>query len=59
MIIKMILSVLGLNSGYTFKYNPSPSGVPLGTPSGKVVCLTVYPSSCPNMDSESLYSIDQ
>ena len=34
------MSVLGLNSGYTVKYTPLPSGVPLalplGTPSGKV-----------------------
>ena len=49
------MSVLGLNSGYTIKYNPLPSGVPSGlalrTVSGKGLYLTVYPSSCPNTDT--------
>ena len=35
MVIKNdIKSVLGLNSGYTVKYNPLHSAVPLGLPSG-------------------------
>ena len=50
-----ILSVLGLNSGYTVKYTPSPAGVPSalpsGTPSGQGVYLTVYPLSFPNTDT--------
>ena len=50
-----ILSVLGLNSGYTVKYTPSPSGVPwaspLGTPSCKGVYLTEYLSFRPNTDT--------
>ena len=37
------MSVLGLNSGYTVKYNPLPSG--------KGLYLTVYPSSRPNTDT--------
>ena len=41
------MSVLGIDSGYTVKYNPLPSG----TPSGKGLYLTVYPSSRPNMDT--------
>ena len=45
------MSVLGLDSGYTVKYNPLPSGVPSGTPSGKGLYLTVYPSSRPNTDT--------
>ena len=45
------MSVLGLDSGCTVKYNPLPSGVPLGTPSGKGLYLTVYPSSRPNTDT--------
>ena len=49
------MSVLGLNPGYTVKYNPLPSGVPsgmpLGTPSDKGLYLTVYPSSRPNTDT--------
>ena len=49
------MSVLGLDSGYTVKYNPLPSGdpwpSPSGTPSGKGLYLTVYPSSCPNTDT--------
>ena len=49
------MSVLGLNSGYTVKYNPLPSGVPSaspwGTPSGKGLYLTVYPLSRPNTDT--------
>ena len=39
-----ILSVLELDSGYTLKYRPSPSGVL----SAKGLYLIVYPSSCPN-----------
>ena len=35
------MSVLGLDSGYTVKYNPS----------GKGLYLTVYPSSGPNTDT--------
>ena len=45
------MSILGLDSGYTVKYNPLPSGVPSGTPSGKGLYLTVYPSSRPNTDT--------
>ena len=41
------MSVLGLDSGYTVKYTPRPSG----TPSGKGVYLTVYPLSRPNTDT--------
>ena len=48
--------MLGLDSGYKVKYSPSRSEVPLaspsGTPSGEGLYLTVYPSSCPNMDTE-------
>ena len=52
MILKKdILSVLGLDWGYSIKYTPSPSGVPSGTPSGEGVYLTVYPSSGPNTDT--------
>ena len=40
-----IMFVLGLDSGYTVKYNRLPSGVPsgfaLGTPKGKELYLTV------------------
>ena len=50
-----IMSVLGINSGYTVKYNPLPADVPLGfvlgTPSGKGLYLTVYPLSRPNTDT--------
>ena len=42
-----IMSILGLDSGYTVKYSPSPSGVP----SGEGLNLTVYPSSRPNTDT--------
>ena len=49
------MSVLGLNFGYTVKYNPLPSGVPLasplGTPSSQGLYLTVYPQSRPNTDT--------
>ena len=49
------MSVLGLDSGYTVKFTPPPSGVPsgfaLGTPSAGGVYLTVYHSSCPNTDT--------
>ena len=41
------MSVLGLNSGYTVKYNPLLSG----TPSGKGLYWTVYPLSRPNTDT--------
>ena len=55
MLLNDILSVLGLNSGYTVKYTPSPSGVPSaspsGTPSGEGVYLTVYLSSRLNTDT--------
>ena len=37
------MSVLGLDSGYTVKYNPLPSG--------KGLYLTVYPLSRPNTDT--------
>ena len=37
------MSVLGLDSGYTVKYTPPPSG--------GGVYLTVYPSSRPNTDT--------
>ena len=49
------MSVLGLNSGYTVKYTlclqEFPRASPSGTPSGKGLYLTVYPSSRPNMDT--------
>ena len=54
------MSLLGLDSGHTVKYNPLPSGVPsgfalpLGTPLGKGLYLTVYPTSRPNTDTISL-----
>ena len=48
------MSVLGLDSRYTVKYTPPPSGVPSGTPSGGGVYLTVYPSSRPNTDTLQL-----
>ena len=51
------MSVLGLDLGYTVKYNPLPSGVPqpssLGTASGKGLYLTAYPSSRPITDTVS------
>ena len=40
-----ILPVLGLDSGYTVKYSPPPSGGGL--------YLTVYPESSPNTDTVS------
>ena len=43
------MSIFGLDSGYTVKYNPLP--LPLRTPSGKGLYLTVYPSSRPNTDT--------
>ena len=54
MIFKnLILSVLGLDFGYTVKYTLQefPWALPSGTPSDKGLYLTVYPSSCPNMDT--------
>ena len=45
------MSALGLDSGYTVKYIPLPSGVASGTPSGKRLYLTVYPFFCPNTDT--------
>ena len=42
------MSVLGLDSGY--KLQEFRWALAFGTPSGKVLYLTVYPSSCPNMD---------
>ena len=45
------MSVLGLDSGYTVKYNPLPWALPSGTHSGKELYLTVYPSSHPNTDT--------
>ena len=47
------MSVLGVDSGYTVKYTPPPSG----TPSGGGVYFTVYPSSCPNTDT--IYQIQK
>ena len=44
------MSVLGLDLGYTVKYDPLPSRVPSGTSSGKGLYLTVYPLSRPNTD---------
>ena len=41
------MSVLGLDSRYMVKYNPSPSG----TPSGKGLYLTIYALSRPNTDT--------
>ena len=44
-----VMSVLGLDLEYTVKYNPLlqefPQVSPSGTPSGKVLYLTVYPYS--------------
>ena len=50
------MSVLGLNSGYTVRYNPLPSGVPSGFALGNSfrqlgLYLTVYPLSRPNTDT--------
>ena len=49
------MSVLGLNSGYTVKYNPFPSSVSSGfalrARSGKGLNLTVHPLSRPNTDT--------
>ena len=58
MIVKnYIMSVLGLDSGYTVKYNPFPprvpSGLALGNSFRQRVYLTVYPSSRPNTDTIS------
>ena len=47
-----MMSVLGLDSGCTVKYNFLPSGVPSGTPSGKGLYLAVYPLFCPNTDTK-------
>ena len=48
------MSVLGLDSGYTVKYNiclqEFPQASPLGTPSGKGLYLPVYLSSGPITD---------
>ena len=48
------VSVLGLNSGYTVKYNPLPEGVPEGetegTPQGKGLYVNIYPELSPNTD---------
>ena len=58
MIVKNdIMSVLGLNLGYTVKYTgllrEFPRASPSGTPSGKGLYLTVYPSCRPNTDTVS------
>ena len=49
------MSVLGLDLGYTVKYNPClqefPWALPSGAPSGKGLYLTVYPLSRPNTDT--------
>ena len=45
------MSVLGRDSGFTVKYDPSPSGVPLGTPSGKGLYLIIYPELRPYTDT--------
>ena len=45
------MSILGPDLGHTVKYNPLASGVSSGTPSGKGLYLTVYPSSRPNTDT--------
>ena len=49
------MPVLGLDSGYTIKYNlylqEFPRASPSGTPSGKGLYLTVYPSSRPITDT--------
>ena len=47
MLLNDILSVLGLKSGYMVKLGP----LPLGTPSGEGLYLTVQPSSRPNKDA--------
>ena len=53
------MSVLGLDSGYTVKYNPLlrefPWASPSGTPSAKGLYLAVYPLSCPNTDTMSMH----
>ena len=56
MIVKKdIMSVLGLDSEYTAKYNPFPSGVPLGFTLGNSFSQRVifdrYPLSLPNTDT--------
>ena len=44
-----------ISTGYTVKYtlwlSGFPQALPLGTPSGKWVYLTVYHLSCPNTDT--------
>ena len=49
------MSVLGLDFGYTVKYNPLPSEGPLGftlwNSFRQMVIVTVYPLSRPNMDT--------
>ena len=47
------MSVLGLNSGYMVKktFQEFPQALPSGTPSGKGVYLTVYPSSNSSTDT--------
>ena len=51
------MSVLGLDLGWTVKYNPCLQeflrASPSGTHSGKGLYLTVYPLSRPNMDTVS------
>ena len=50
-----IMSVLGLDLGYTVRYTPHlqefPRALPSGTSSGGGVYLMVYPSSRPNTDT--------
>ena len=51
------MSVSGLYVGYTVKYNPPPSGVPLGFALGNSFrrsgIFDLYPSSRPNTDTVS------
>ena len=58
----MILSVFGLNLGYTVKFNPLPSGVPSGFALGNSfrqgLYVTVYPLSRPNTDTFSITKKD-
>ena len=58
-----ILSILGLDLEYTFKYTPLPSGNPWASPSGtssdKGVYLNVYPSSHSYTDTVQYNTIMQ
>ena len=46
-----LVSILGLDLGYTVKLSPSPLENPSENPSGERLYLTVYPLSRPNTDT--------